>query len=995
MFKTIYKLLDVESGEERMVTLLIIQSFFLGVYNITLSVSAESLFLQTFDEVMIGRAYMLSGVAGILLTAIYSKLQSVLNFSRLSAINLLSMAAISIGMWYGFTVSANQWLIFALFVMMGPLLLIPIINFTGMVLRLFTLRQGKRLFGLVDSGLVFGIIIFGLITPIVIQLLDGAKNLLLVSTVSMLLALVVQLIISKLYDINQDSKSAKNEEELEKESEVNTTKLLFKDSYVRTMALFTAVTMVALFFVQYSFLSVTKAKYPEETDLAGFLGSFTAAMMILSFLIKTFVYSKLVKTYGLKVSFLILPVLTAIFIFGAIVSGHVFGYDATESSFVFFFLLICISRLFSVALKEAIQNPSFRILYQSLGRSIRFGVQAKIDGVVNEVAASLAGSILAGLGLLAFFELIHYSYALLIILGVWTWLAGKLYMEYKGSLEKSLSSLDEEDLNLSAAKSTFMLNERYNNGEIKNFDLYKKFHETNLPSNNQFELLSPQELKKVARSKDTLMKRELTNFLLHTSRDIEELHPTISELLRDTDDEVRNTILKVIAQHKVSDLYHQLIDHLNTTIYEYAAYQSIKEVGTDIINEFEHNFSKTGIEEHTRVLLAKIAGEIGSEEAIKWLVGKINHPEFSVQKQVFESLHICEYQGNEDIINKIIQEIEVVIGITTWNINITNTLSKDSSIDIKLIEALNLQINRNYDLIFILLSLCYDSKSIEHIKENIEGGTSEGIGFAIELLDLFVNDELKPKLFPLLEDITTEQRLTQLQDFYPVEERDMRTCLIDLINRDYNQLSKWAKCCAILALKNHISKDDIPTTLVACLFNSDKVIQETSAIILNSINTSLYESTSKRIGLKNKLKLDFHLQDINAGSLLPLMEIGFQLQNTEHFNELDGEVIFDLITEFNQIKAEKDSQLKEQESNIFIVLSTSATLLADNQEKTFYKGSVICDDHYSTLTAISAIHFLKIPVSIIFGQISKHPILLDLLVTIITNQNVLIAPNEE
>ena len=48
---------------------------------------------------------------------------------------------------------------FALLVVYGPLRIIALVGFWGSVGRLFSLRQGKRLFGLIDSGWILGIIL--------------------------------------------------------------------------------------------------------------------------------------------------------------------------------------------------------------------------------------------------------------------------------------------------------------------------------------------------------------------------------------------------------------------------------------------------------------------------------------------------------------------------------------------------------------------------------------------------------------------------------------------------------------------------------------------------------------------------------------------------------------------------------------------------------------------------------------------------------------------
>jgi len=205
------------------------------------------------------------------------------------------------------------------------------------------------------------------------------------------------------------------------------------------MAIFVIMSMLAAFFIQFSFLSVTKENYPNHNDLTEFLGAFTGSLLLFTFLFKTFVYSKLMKAYGLKLSILISPFLLGLFTIIAVLVGSFGGYTSISSSFIFFFLIIALSRLFSKALKDGIEVPSFKILYQSLKADIRYDVQAYVDGTINEIAALFAGLILAVLGLFQFFKLIHFSISLCIILLIWFIIARKLYSEYKLSLQKSLA----------------------------------------------------------------------------------------------------------------------------------------------------------------------------------------------------------------------------------------------------------------------------------------------------------------------------------------------------------------------------------------------------------------------------------------------------------------------------------------------------------------------------------------------------------------------------
>ncbi len=67
----------------------------------------------------------------------------------------------------------------------------------------------------------------------------------------------------------------------------------------------------------------------------------------------------------------------------------------------------------------------------------------------------------------------------------------------------------------------------------------------------------------------------------------------------------------------------------------------------------------------------------------------------------------------------------------------------------------------------MLLTMLYDTRSIQLVKENIDSGTTEGITYAIELLDVFLSEQLKQRVIPLLDDLSTTERINRLDNFYP------------------------------------------------------------------------------------------------------------------------------------------------------------------------------------------------------------------------------------
>jgi ATP:ADP antiporter, AAA family len=199
--QSILRALNIDSSEAGKVSILLLLSFFLGVFVGTYDVSANTLFLEAYSKKDFPVAFTISGVVGILLTMLFTRLQSKISFSALVNGTMFTSAIIVGLLRLGIYISPNPWLIYTAFILFGPLNVVLIVAFWGIAGRLFTLRQGKRLFGLVDSGKILAAAIACFSIPLIIKLIMGAANLLVISTISLLFATALSIIINKKYNL--------------------------------------------------------------------------------------------------------------------------------------------------------------------------------------------------------------------------------------------------------------------------------------------------------------------------------------------------------------------------------------------------------------------------------------------------------------------------------------------------------------------------------------------------------------------------------------------------------------------------------------------------------------------------------------------------------------------------------------------------------------------------------------------------------------------------
>lgn len=979
--KGLQKAFNIEEGEGSSVIFLLTQSFFIGIFYGIFDVAAHSVFLKVYEETMIAKAYLISGLAGILITSLYTSMQSRMMFSRLASLNLLFIFILTLALRFGFQIMNVKLLAFLLIVFMGPLKINAIVGFSGTVVRMFTLRQGKRLFGLIDSGQVLGVIISGYAITIILGFEFAVKNLFYISAISVLLAVLVQFIISRRFKLDTHT-AVSTEESHEPKSDAGETKFssLFKSKYIVYMSIFVIASMLAAFFLQYSLLAVSKENFPDNRDFTKFLGAFMATLMVFTLILKTFVYSKFIKTYGLKVILLLAPVVIGLFTVIASIIGSFFGYTKEAGGFTFFFLVIALSRLFVQTFKEAFEIPSFKLLYQSLSIKIRHAVQARIDGTINEFAAVFAGLLLTLMVTIPFVRVIHFSYILLIILGIWAIIAVRLYREYRRALEKSLAEAKTTDTEIYTTTSdrhsqfissidkgtpeqilnTLSFIEKTEPGfydyalvtalqssskevretalnNLQNFkdtitadtiekglsslseaDLKKSLQKLSeeIQKNNRF--TTNDQILQLSKSREPNDRIKAVNMITQ-SKD-KSLLSVYNILLRDLHPEVKISALKNSPKTEFTETTPILIDYLSSPQYYSFAYDALLVFNEAAFDSLEHGFYKTGLENKVLTRIIKLISFINNERSTEFLLSKMTHYNRDILKECINGLRLKEYQANDQSFIQIQQAITNTISVAAWNLAAKFSLDLNV-LNSNIIEAIDEEVKDTNDMLFDLLSLAYEPQSVMHVRENLESGTSEGIGFAIELLDLFLAEELKPTLFPLLDDTSLADKIKHLQDEFPIEKMETEELLLSIINRDYNTINIYTKYCAIDNLKN-VPDFEINDTLIAQLFNPHKILNEAACSYIHKNAPELLQSITPRMdesilaGIEKSI-----MQSTSLRHHLLSSKVNY-LKSYTVFSDLPGKQLVALAELIEDIELSKDTQynISTQEPLAFCIV---------------------------------------------------------------------------
>ncbi len=908
--------LKLKSDEQRQIMLMLSTGFFMGIFIATYTVTAESLFLNQLSE-QLDRAFLFSGVFGILVTLVFTFMQNRIKFSTLTLFSIGSIVLFTFSVFYLYNFGDPRFhdeVLFTMYCLAGPMTAILLLCYWGIFGRLFNFRQSKRIIGWIDTGqLVASILAFFLI-PLTAVYFTETSNYLIVCIVSILLAAIFFFIISFRFPL---TKNDPREFDIAVRKETSFSRI-FKDPYVLLLSIFLVISMVTFVFSQYLFQDLINDQYPDQRELTNFLAYFNGAIYLLSLVMQTFVNERIITNYGIRISLYVLPVVVGIFAAIALFTGIFFGYDIvlTPATFIFFFLFSSLTRLFNAMLRDSLENPVFKLLFIPLDSHLRFGIQAKVEGVVNETGRLVGGIFIFAFSLISFFSISWIPGIILLLVGAYFLVGGKLYNGYRNKIRSKLESSDfqQDKLEMGLAgivqKLESLLPVNRSSKAIFSFKLLEKISPAQLPSwinglmknenddareyaqrrmnelkglsvsdryvirvdlqngrgadrnvISQSELaqmidsggnINRQRLQRLTRSAVVQDRQYAAELLLHSTAS--ENATFLIELLHDNEPQVRSTAIKTAIQKNNDEVIMALIDNLGNSTYANQAMSALVLIGERSLGFLEGAFYRSGHSVQVLIQIIQVMARIGGQRAKDLLWNKIDYPDKVIVSQLLLALGVCGFKAGISQISRIKYAIESDIADISWNLNAIQELSNSGEVRI-IRQALEREIQHDIEHIYMLLAMLYDTRSIQLVKENIESGTTEGTTYAVELLDVFLSESLKQRVIPVLDDLTVAERVKRLEPFYARMRLNENLVLKFLINRDFTQSNRWTKAVVL----HHIGVlriVDFKMDLIAQMFNADWLIKEVAAWSLYQISIPEYESNSVRLGVDIKNKLD-------------------------------------------------------------------------------------------------------------------------------------------
>ena len=423
----ILAILNIRPGEERNVFLMLAQYFFMGAAMLFVQSASLALFFTAWDATAMPYIYL--GIAIIVssITAIFLKISARTSLARFLILSVLFVLLGSIALRVGLAFTNSKWLLLALPIWSQTLVNITVTAFWTLAGNIFDVRQGKRIFGLMNAGSWLAYVVMGPFTTPLVNLL-GTENLYLVIAACLLIAFFLQQAIIRATPGTQTTP-----ELAEDQTHQTSIPQLFRIRYIALIFALITIWRVSYFILDNIFYDRAALQYPSADEMAGFIGGFFALVGLLGFITDMFLTGRIISRFGLRAGLLATPTLTLLCM-AALAATGILNPQMTS---VLFWLAVA-GKFTNEGLGFSLDQTADNLLYQPIHERIRARAQTVTEGIIQPLAIGLAGGLLLLFNTTLKFNAIQLTYIYLVSAVIWIILCMALIRAYPIALTEAL-----------------------------------------------------------------------------------------------------------------------------------------------------------------------------------------------------------------------------------------------------------------------------------------------------------------------------------------------------------------------------------------------------------------------------------------------------------------------------------------------------------------------------------------------------------------------------
>jgi AAA family ATP:ADP antiporter len=307
----------------------------------------------------------------------------------------------------------------------------------------------------------------------------------------------------------------------------------------------------------------------------------------------------------------------------------------------------------------------------------------------------------------------------------------------------------------------------------------------------QESIIHKEQVHKWAVSKVT-EKRLSAAFIIPRLKD-EDNTPDISLLLKDKEIQVQKTAVASLSPDIVPVHLDTLIEVMRRPELESSVIQAVSTTGMDITQLLEAvYYDQNNCDRKTKIRIIRIYKKQGKESNKYLLSAKLDEEDKTLRAELLYALQSLGYKAQHHDTGMLLGLLESERGYCYKVFSAIQTL--DRKTDGILADAMNREVEKSVERIFIILSFINPHEEIIVVLNNLNTGSTEKRAFALELADTLIDKNQKPLVFPIIEDNSNDMKIRLLAKHYSNLRLPGRDELLDDIGKD-RWKNSWLENC--------------------------------------------------------------------------------------------------------------------------------------------------------------------------------------------------------
>ncbi len=243
----------------------------------------------------------------------------------------------------------------------------------------------------------------------------------------------------------------------------------------------------------------------------------------------------------------------------------------------------------------------------------------------------------------------------------------------------------------------------------------------------------------------------------------------LEDLIDDASLDVSRYAMESAAKLKLREYLPQIIEKLKNPHTQSDASAALVKYGTKIIGTLSDYLSAEDEDLDIKISVVTILAQIGNQETADILSLELKQTEVEIETDIIDALDKIRSENADILFSEHIILPETLKRMEQQYKAFLNCFEADVTADEEDKTGEKSKVHKIIHAdIFKLLGLLYPYEDITKAYQNIELGTKNSIAYAVELLDNILPKGLKIRLFPLVDNISTEERINLCREVLPI-----------------------------------------------------------------------------------------------------------------------------------------------------------------------------------------------------------------------------------